>query len=34
MELWAGILLFGFPLWLAIVLWIWRKVFKFRSIWD
>lgn len=34
MEMWAAILLFGFPVWLAIVIWIWRKVFKIRSIWD
>ena len=31
---WAGILLFGLPLWLAIVIWIWKKVFKIKTIWD
>lgn len=34
MDFWAGVLLIGLPLWLAIVLWIWKKVFKIRSIWD
>lgn len=33
-QLLAGILLFGLPLWLAIIIWVWRKVFKIRSLWD
>lgn len=34
MELFAGILLFGLPLWLAIVLRIIVKVFKITSVFD
>lgn len=33
-EVIAGAILFGFPIWLAIIIWIWKKVFKIRSIWD
>jgi len=34
MEMWAAILLFGFPVWLAIILWILIKVFKIKTIWN
>ena len=31
---WAAILLFGLPIWLALAVWIWKKIFKIRSIFD
>lgn len=34
MDFWAGVLLIGLPLWVAIVLWILIKVFKIKTIWN
>lgn len=30
----AGIILFGLPIWAALIIWILRKVFKIHTIWD
>jgi hypothetical protein len=33
-ETLAGILLFGFPVWLAIVIWVLVKIFRIHTLFD